>query len=176
MCLREIVMDDYDELYDMYNEIINNDKSHTFEGISNFKEIDFSDFSKFVDGLIYNKTRKLYDPETVNQTTYVLVDDNNHIYGAVNIRHELNVRLMVLGGNIGYLIRPNERRKGYGTLLLKLALKKCELLGMDKALVTCREENVASAGVIENNNGLYEDSRLCEKNGNIYRRYWVKVK
>jgi predicted acetyltransferase len=40
-------------------------------------------------------------------------------------------------------------------------------LGLDRVLVTCDEDNVASARTIERGGGVYEDSR------NGKRRYWV---
>ena len=59
--------------------------------------------------------------------------------------------------------------------MLKLALEKCKLLHIEKVLVTCREENIGSAKVIENNNGIYENSFTNTKDGKTYRRYWIKT-
>ena len=41
---------------------------------------------------------KLYKLNLVNQTTYILTDENNYIYGGTNIRHELNEDLFNYGG------------------------------------------------------------------------------
>ena len=44
--------------------------------------------------------------------------------GAVNIRHYLNEYLLKYGGHIGDGIRPSERRKGYATKMISLALEE----------------------------------------------------
>ena len=59
-------------------------------------------------------------------------------------RHNLKGELINIGGNIGYAIRPSERRKGYATIQLQLLLEKAKELGLEKVLVTCRDNNVGS--------------------------------
>jgi predicted acetyltransferase len=49
-------------------------------------------------------------------------------------------------------------------------------MGIEKALVTCREENIGSAKIIEKNGGVYEDSRKNEDDDKMYRRYWITLK
>ena len=173
--LREINKFDKKELLEMVSEIKNDTISDKFEGFRNIEKLTEDNFDDFLIELEHNKNMKLYHPELVNQSTFILVDDNNHIYGGTNIKHELNDELFNYGANIGYLIRPSERRKGYGTLILKLVLKECKKLGMKKVLVSCREENLWSAKIIEKNNGKYENSRYKEDNNNTYRRYWIEI-
>lgn len=173
--LREINKFDKKELLEMVSEIKNDTISDKFEGFRNIEKLTEDNFDDFLIELEHNKNMKLYHPELVNQSTFILVDDNNHIYGGTNIKHELNDELFNYGANIGYYIRPSERRKGYGTLILKLVLKECKKLGMKKVLVSCREENLWSAKIIEKNNGKYENSRYKEDNNNTYRRYWIEI-
>ena len=174
MYLREINKNDKQELLKMVKEIENNTIQDKFEGFRDIKDLTEENFNNFLKKLEKNKNMKLYKPNLVDQTTYILTDKNNHIYGGTNIRHELNENLLNHGGHIGYLIRPTETKKGYGTLILKLALKKCKLLKIKKVLVTCREENIGSAKVIINNGGIYEDSRPDKETNKMYRRYWIK--
>ena len=54
--------------------------------------------------------------------------------GAVNIRHDLNDYLLKYGGHIGDGIRPSERRKGYATEMIRLALEECRKLGLTRVL------------------------------------------
>ena len=107
----------------------------------------------------------------VNCSTYFAVADNC-IVGTIQIRHTLNDFLLNFGGHIGYSIRPSERRKGYGTRMLALALNKCRGLGLDKVLITCNDKNEASAKTIVKNGGVLEDKRI-ERDGGIVRRYWI---
>lgn len=173
--LREINEFDKKELLEMVEEIKNDILEDKFEGFRNIENLTSDNFSDFLIDLEKNKNMKLYKPNLVDQTTYVLVDDNNHIYGGTNVRHELNDALLIHGGHIGYLIRPSERKKGYGSLMLKLALDECKKLGIDKVLVTCREENKGSAKVIENNGGIYENSKINVDDNKVYRRYWINI-
>lgn len=108
----------------------------------------------------------------VPATTYWLIDKEKFI-GHVNIRHKLNDRLKVLGGNIGYFIRPTERRKGYGKKILELALPKSKELGIKKVLITCDDDNIGSAKIIEFNGGILQDKKKVE--GILIRRYWIII-
>lgn len=90
----------------------------------------------------------------VPQTVYWLVD-GNRFFGKLSIRHKLNPYLRKIGGHIGYYIRPDQRGKGFGKLILKLGLKKAKLLGIKDALVTCDITNIKSIKVIEANRGKF---------------------
>lgn len=111
----------------------------------------------------------------VPATTYFLVGESrDRILGAVNIRHRLNEALLLRSGHIGYGVRPSERKKGYGNEILRLALLKCRGMGMEKALVTCDKDNLASASVIIKNGGKLENE-ITEDDGNIIQRYWISL-
>ncbi|MBQ9853963.1 MAG: GNAT family N-acetyltransferase [Bacilli bacterium] len=78
--------------------------------------------------------------------TYFLVRENdNRIVGMINIRHCLNDNLRLIGGHIGYSIRPTERQKGYNKINLYLGLLRCQELGIKEVLMDCDKDNPASA-------------------------------
>ncbi|WP_411955988.1 GNAT family N-acetyltransferase [Clostridium sp. FP1] len=104
---------------------------------------------------------------------YFLVLEDKRIIGAINIRHYLNDYLLNFGGNIGYGIRPSERKKGYATLMLAMALPIAKELGISKALVTCDKNNLGSAKTITNNGGVLENEVI--EDGEITQRYWIEV-
>jgi len=110
----------------------------------------------------------------VPQTVYWLVDRNRFL-GRLSIRHYLNPHLRRIGGHIGYYIRPNQRGKGYGKLILKLGLKKAKLLGINNVLVTCDITNVKSRKVIESNGGKLENKVKQGKGLPEKLRYWMKT-
>lgn len=111
----------------------------------------------------------------VPSTTYWLMRvEDGRMLGAVNIRHRLNKYLLEVGGHIGYGVRPSERRKGYATRMLAMALEECNALGILRALVTCDVDNIASARTIVRNGGVFEDER-GEKEERV-RRYWIDTK
>ncbi len=108
----------------------------------------------------------------VPATTYWLIDDEKFV-GHVNVRHELTDKLKIIGGHIGYYIRPTERRKGYGYKILGLALIKAHELGLKKVMITCNDDNVGSIKVIERNGGILKDKVQTEEEG-LVRHYWIE--
>ena len=112
----------------------------------------------------------------VPSSIYFLMN-NDSIVGYVSIRHNIdNEFLSKFGGHIGYGIRPSERRKGYATKLLYLALKKCEELGLDDVMITCKEDNIGSYKTIENNYGILEETFFVPEENCNFRKYWINVK
>ena len=108
------------------------------------------------------------EPQYVPQTIYWLyINDRPVGYG--KLRHRLNEKLLEYGGHIGYTIRPSERNKGYGKLILEELLVKAKELNIDEVLVTCDQNNTSSRKVIEANNGKLAD---CN-NGEC--RYWIYI-
>lgn len=111
---------------------------------------------------------KGYVPETV----YWLVDRNKFI-GRASIRHRLTKHLRLIGGHIGYEIRPSERKKGYGKKILELTLLKARKLGIKKALVTCDATNTASQKIIKYCGGVFENVGSHGKNKPKKLRFWI---
>ena len=110
----------------------------------------------------------------VPDSTYFCLDrDKDRMVGAVNIRHYLNDYLLACGGHIGDGIRPSERRKGYGTAMMGLALEECRKLGIEKVLMVCNKENTGSAKSIRNNGGVLENEINVE--GETVQRYWIQL-
>ena len=137
-------------------------------------QIDSTDFQKFIDQINRSKNG-IGIPETfVPNSTFYLTDNTNRILGVVNIRHRLTDKLLIEGGHIGYGIRPSERRKGYATKILELALVEAKKLGIERALVTCDKENTGSAKTILRNGGIFDQENLYE--GRIIQRYWIDIK
>lgn len=91
----------------------------------------------------------------------------------MNIRHYLNDKLFETGGHIGDGIRPSERRKGYATAMIGLALEECRKLGIDRVLICCDKDNIGSVKSIQRNGGVLENE--VEENGNIVQRYWIEL-
>ncbi len=110
----------------------------------------------------------------VPASTFWLVRENK-ILGVCNIRHRLIEKLRDFGGHIGYSIRPSERSKGYGTLMLKLALEKAKAIGIERVLITCAKDNTASQRLILKNGGVLDSESYSEQAGRITQRYWVEL-
>lgn len=135
--------------------------------------LETTNFYKMTDNLNgYNNGIGLPDG-FVEFSTYWLVNKNNRILGAIEIRHKLNDLLLFRGGHIGYGIRPTERMKGYAGLMLSLGLKKCQVMGMSKILITCLKNNIGSVKTIIKNQGILESEDI--DNGKIFQRYWIDL-
>lgn len=129
-------------------------------------------FEKF-DNYKYERNLK---PGRVGATYFWLVDDGrDYFIGEISIRHELTESLLCYGGHVGYGIRYSEWNKGYGTLMLKLALEKAKEMGLSKVLITCDDDNLASAKVMENNGAVLQDKieNIIDGRNVITRRYWI---
>ncbi len=94
----------------------------------------------------------------VPSTTLWWVDDDGYI-GRIAVRHGLNDWLREYGGHIGYDVRASRRRQGHAAAMLRAALPIAHGLGIDPALLTCDDTNVASRRVIEGAGGRFEDQR-----------------
>lgn len=163
--LRELSMSDGRDIYEMLREIGPGENGFGNSGYA----IDYADFPAYLQkqfdmsrGIGIDLTR--YVP----QTRYWLVVEDRPV-GVGKLRHYLNECLIHEGGHIGYSIRPSERGKGYGTMILEKLLKQAQNKGITEVLVTCREANALSRKVIERNGGVLDG--VTESGG---CRYWIK--
>ena len=173
--LKEPTIDDKYEVLQMCKEMSECNDEYPFEGAGRLDKLLSKSYEEWLNDCESDKTIKTRNPEWANATNYLLIDENNHVYGFSQLRHSLKGQLINIGGNIGYAIRPTERRKGYGTIQLQLLLEKAKELGLDKVLVTCRENNIGSKKTIENCLGE-QDHSVPSKYPNIMElRYWIHI-
>lgn len=98
---------------------------------------------------------------------------DNKLLGTINIRC-LYKGYVQTYGNIGYGVRPSERKKGYATKMLKLALDYCKEIGLENILLTCDKSNHVSAKTITKCSGIFENE-ILQDNGEFLQRYWIKL-
>ena len=109
-------------------------------------------------------------PEIVPMDSY-FIESDGRILGELYIRHRLSPRLELVGGHIGYKVRPSCRNRGVATSALRLGLQKLRGMGVERALVTCNANNASSARVIEKCRGVrIPDARTQQ---GVERRYWI---
>ncbi len=114
-------------------------------------------------------------PEGRVPATFLVAVAEGQIVGRVSIRHALNAYLAEVGGHIGYGVRPGFRRKGYATAILRQSIVVASSIGLERVLVTCDEDNVGSAKVIENCGGVLENVAAGRDGSVPKRRYWVET-
>ena len=130
---------------------------------------DYHDFDFYLENL---EAKEEADGRVPDSVFFLLDTERDRLLGAVNIRHYLNEKLFREGGHIGDGIRPSERRKGYATEMIRLALIECRKLGIAKVLMTCDRDNIASAKSIVKNGGILENE-FVNSDGVIEQRYWI---
>jgi predicted acetyltransferase len=108
----------------------------------------------------------------VHATYWWIVEGNTYL-GAITLRHDLNDFLREVGGHVGFGVRPSARRRGLARWALRAVLSRARSLGLERVLVTCDDDNVASARTIEANGGRLEDVR--ETGSGPKRRYWIEL-
>ena len=132
------------------------------------RKCDYHDFPSYLASLEVTQPAAGLVPDS----TYFCLDTERGIFvGAVNIRHQLNDKLLLSGGHIGDGIRPSERGNGLGTRMIALALDKCRELGIERVLMCCDLDNSASARTIEKNGGVLEN--VVDDGGEMVKRYWI---
>ena len=107
--------------------------------------------------------------------TFLVAEAEGQIVGRVSIRHRLNAYLAEVGGHIGYGVRPDFRRRGYATAIMRQSLVVASSIGLERVLVTCDYDNVGSAKVIENCGGVFENLAVGHDGLAPKRRYWVEI-
>lgn len=132
---------------------------------------DYHDFDAYLADLDHETAPDGWVPDSV---FFLLDEDRDRLIGAAHIRHCLNESLKFTGGHIGDGIRPTERGKGCGTELVRLALLECKKLGIDRVLMTCDKDNIASARTIVRNGGVLENEVVNDE-GKTEQRYWITL-
>lgn len=154
--LKECINND---LYTMYQDI----PKEELGVVNKLFGVSYKDFEQICEEMIKEET--LSNEEIQATTKRFILFINSIPIGEVGIRTTLNDFWINRGSQIYYKIRKSERGKGYGNLILELALKEAKKLGFTKVRINCDNNNIPSKKVIINNGGKVDIKDYKTKDG-----------
>ena len=113
-------------------------------------------------------------PGFVPALQFAALVPSGKLVGMIQLRLQLTEVLLRTGGNIGYSVRPDCRRRGYAGLMLDECLRQAATLGMSRVLITCSPSNLASRRTILSRGGQLENV-LPSRSGHPVERYWIDL-
>jgi predicted acetyltransferase len=104
--------------------------------------------------------------------TYRWIVDGPKLLGGIALRHEFT-EFVARMGHIGYGVRPSARGRGIATLALGRMLDEARTIGLERVLIVCEPDNIASSSVIERNGGVLDNAAVTDQLQP--RRYWINL-
>ena len=158
------------EIEEFKKELI--EANSSWDGCSLLQEYDdiheWINWVNSLESISYSKD----EPNVVPTVQYILVE-NDRILGMFNLRLICSSIFKEYGGHIEYVIRPSERRKGYGVEGLKLLLGECKKFHFDEIEVTAFSSNEGALKTIQNNGGIFKEDFIY--NNHSFKRYIIPL-
>ena len=108
-------------------------------------------------------------PKEKHSSPRWIVEDGR-IVGGIALRHNFDDDY----GRIGYGIRPSARRRGLAGWALHEMLGEARTsLGLDRVMIPCLEDNIASARTLERAGGVLQG--ILDTGQVRVRRYWIAL-
>nr|WP_269327755.1 GNAT family N-acetyltransferase [Kineosporia mesophila] len=98
--------------------------------------------------------------------------EDGQVRGGIALRHEFDDYVQ-WAGHIGFGIRPSARRRGLAGWALGEMLREARGIGLNRVLLVCATNNLASARTIERLGGVFEEVR--DTAFGPVRRYWIDL-
>ena len=118
------------------------------------------------------------DPAKADQwcCTYRWIVEGDRVHGGIALRHGADP-FVLQGGHIGYGVRPSSRRRGLAGWALGRMLDEARAQGLERVLIVCEADNIASARTTEHHGGVLEGEGEGVQDGEFgpVRRYWIAL-
>ena len=141
-------------------------------GESRFKEFRELPFKDYVQRLLYLNE---HPPKDFVQCKIWWAFEEGNMVGRIAIRLQLNEILSIAGGHIGYIVAPQYRGRGVATEMLRQVLQTPEARSIEKLLVTCDADNIASERTIRKNCGILENIIDLPNSTKKKMRFWIHL-
>ena len=120
-----------------------------------------ADYGEWLTQVTRNADPAQVSPDWVLTDTFFAVDGAGEIVGIIDLRHTLNDFLRDFG-HCGFSVRPDMRRQGCASEMLRQVLKIAAAAGMETVQLSAEADNLPSLCVIRKNGGVYTRSFLHE--------------
>lgn len=87
------------------------------------------------------------------RTSLLLCFSADNLVGLLSVRYELIQKFREKYGDIGYAVRPCQRKKGFASEMLLHGLEICRQHGRKDVIIGCFKDNPVSAKIIRKNGG-----------------------
>ena len=134
------------------------------------------DYAGWLNRVHEDKVRKFSEKRVPAETYFLVRESDDKIVGVISVRLKLNKALWNFGGNIGFSIRPSERRKGYNKINLFLGLCVCKNRGIEAVMISSEKRNIASAKSIQALGGKMLYEYMDEELGYEIQNYVIDVR
>ncbi|MDO4712141.1 MAG: GNAT family N-acetyltransferase [Peptostreptococcaceae bacterium] len=168
--MRELSMDRVQELEEYRAEII---ASGNTDGSGGICRGDCA--ADWVREQLQNRS-VIHEGYRMTKEVYLLIDtDRDKVVGIGNFRYDLHPDYLQGVGHIGYSIRPSERGKGFGKLILKYLLQIAERRCQKDLILTCAVGNERSRRTILACGGEYLGNVINVFTEREVERYRIKL-
>lgn len=123
-----------------------------------------------------NPRRPINRSGTWGNVIIAIRKSDGKMVGCFQAHNVLSERMSLYTGNVGYSVRPSERRKGYATRLLAKAKDFLASFGLEEICVACIPENEGSKKTILANGGKYMETVYLEEDGVYLDRYSIRLR
>ena len=106
-------------------------------------------YSEYIDWLAHTLNISSYNLDGESYHTYIAMrKSDNKLVGLAQIKFCFNHNNLTTTAHIVECVRPSERRKGYGRLILQKGIEECRSLGIRKDKLTFERNSKASTGTM----------------------------